>query len=492
MVEGTGPLLDGTDGKPSIDLGSAPANAVLFKDLKIDLCIVGADMGPVDSTNWKPEPVYFSKRTTPDYPVAEAVRRSISLPLVFIPRKLNDGYGNNPPDVSLGYTGHPPDIPSLRGGSSKHAKGDTTTRPLVDYDNTRHHDHLILDGGVFVNLPVAVFRDPSDFIFENKKETKPIVISNVNSTIDSSQRPDDLPLAVMPEPFRTFKGLAGSPAPGSGPRIPGDGFIKLTRAAGFMMSYIISEHQETEINSLLKLVPNSFFVDIHLRDPHATNSSAVEFTSDGRIDAGVFNMSKTAKKWLVKNGFDGANASFSQYEAEVPALEGKLVLPKEVDPYLHILEIKDAMAGGVALPKPEPRCKQGDNPYTTGKFVVAAGGLELGSGSRPHSYVGIGGTWVKMANTPANQSDSSSDFLTFETNLRTRVLVAIDGVPSFATANGWVRLGQSLQLTSPNTATRSLNVFSKMFDKGRIAIPGPRFGGTINNQFAYAVLVCPV
>jgi len=349
---------------------------------------------------------------------------------------------------------------------------------------------------VFVNLPVAVFRDPSDFIFENKKETQPIIISNINSTIDSSPRPDDLPLAVMPEPFRSFKELAGSLLPGTGPRLPGDGFIKLTRAAGFMMNYIISEHQETELNSLLKLVPNSFFVDIHLRDPNATNSSAVEFTSDGRIDAGVFNMSKTAKKWLVKNGFDAANASFAQYEAEVPALEGKLVLPGEVDPYLHILEVKNATADGVALPAPVPRCKLGDNPYTNGTFVVAGGigALELGSGNRPRSYVGIGGTWIKMANTLANRAASSSQFLTFDTNLRTRVLLAVDGIPSFATVNnGWVRRAQSLMLESESTAgVSSLNVFAKKFEKGRIVIPGPRSGGNINNQFAYAVLVCPI
>jgi|GEM_PF-3997582 len=498
LVPGTGPLLDGTRGKPDVSVGGAPANAVLFKDLKIDLCIVGADMGPVDATSWKPEPVYFSKRTTPDYPVAEAVRRSISLPFAFIPRKINDGYGNNPPDTPLVYTWRGVDLPSLTAGTYEPPKPRDTSRPPDSYNNKRHHDHLIFDGGVFVNLPVAVFRDPSDFVFDSKKDTKPIVMSNINGTVDSSVRPDDLPLLALPEPFKSFKEYVGSllPTSGGAPPVPGAGFIKLSRAAGFLASFLLIEHQETEINSLLQLVPNSFFVDIHLRDPHATTSSSTEFTSDGRIDAGNFDMSKTAKKWLVKNAFDAAKAAFAQYEVEVPALQGKLALPKEVDPYLHILEVKNPTANGMALPAPVPLCKQGDNPYTGGNFVIDAGpgALKLGSEIAQHGYVGIGGTWVKMANTQANQIASGSQFLTFETNLRTRVLLAIDGTPSFATtANGWQSLGQSLRLASQSSPSfTALNVFSKMFEKGRITIPGPRAGATANNQFAYAVLVCPV
>src|ERR1044072_6422007 len=279
---GSGELLDGTGGKPEIRFQGQVARAVLFKDLQMDLCIVASDMGPVtrnESDQWDAEPVYFSKRTTPDYPVAEAVRRSVSLPLAFIARTINDGYGNNPPNVLLPKT-------TNQIGADKHSlvSGFSFNNQHL-YDNARHHNHVLLDGGLFINVPVAVFRDPSSFVFDEKKDTKPLVISNINQTIDSSVRPDDVPRAQLPAPIKpSNEPISG----GQGPTLNalGTGYHKILRSVEFLGGFSYNDHSETEIDSLLQLVPNSFFVDITLRDPSQ---------NDRRMEGGEFNMSKTTK-----------------------------------------------------------------------------------------------------------------------------------------------------------------------------------------------------
>ena len=92
---------------------------VAFRDLPMDL---GVAAFCLDCR----EMVYFSKKTTPDYSVSEAVRRSMSLPLAFIPRRLNEGHVGTIPNILQ-----------------------------------RHAYPTVMDGGFRVDLPGWVFRDPN-------------------------------------------------------------------------------------------------------------------------------------------------------------------------------------------------------------------------------------------------------------------------------------------------------------------------------------------
>ena len=57
---------------------------VTFKDLPLDLVLIASNIT-------KSEPIIYSKLRTPDYPVAEAVRQSMSVPFFFEPYKLSNG-----------------------------------------------------------------------------------------------------------------------------------------------------------------------------------------------------------------------------------------------------------------------------------------------------------------------------------------------------------------------------------------------------------------
>ena len=500
---GSGELLDGRNGRPLKDSSGRPARAIVFKDLKIDLCVVAADMGPIDPDKPRtPAPVFFSKRTTPDYPVAEAVRRSISLPFVFIPRRIADGYGNNPPNVNRQL------VPGrLVGGKRTLFPLPAGGRilPSVAYDNQRHHGHLMFDGGLFFNLPIAVFRDPTDFVFDKKQDSKPLVISNINANEVASTCPDDVPLNEYPEPVASLKKTLEELVPQAGP--PAYlGLIKAARAFEFTMSYMLTEHQETELNSLMRLVPNSLFVDMPLRDPGATAGSAQEYASEGRIDSGNFAMSKTTKKWMVKNGFDGAKAALKEFEADVPALRDKLQLPDDLDPYNHLLKLENIRLRNGGAVETARLAKLGDKCYLGSDIKVSnRSSLKLGGQLRV-GYSPLGDHWIKIANNDANRGDTGDDFLSFEINIRSRVLLALDVVPTFATAaNGWETSKLNLDIIVPGAVpvlmppgvptafpTTSLEIFSKLFEKGRVRIPGPRNRTIINNKFAYLILVRPV
>lgn len=497
LTLGTGPLLDGRNGKPNIkDMTGAPARAILFKDLRMDLCIIAADMGLDGSSRAStPVPVYFSRRTTPDYPVAEAVRRSMSLPFVFIPRSIDDGYGNNPPDVP-------------------------------NYSNDEHHGHLLQDGGLFINLPVAVFRDADDFVFQNKSDSKTLVISNINAGKTASTCPDDVPECEFPEPVRTIKdtikkiaefsaSLMPPPSPNVERKTPG--IIKLKRSFEFIMNYAVNIHQENEINGLLRLVPNSFFVDIPVRDPIAVSGSAQEFSADGRLDSGNFDMNRSTKKWLVQNAFEAAKQAFKIYEEDHPQVAGKLALPNSMNPYDHLLQITNAVLSTRGEILVRPRAKFGDKAYTnTESYIVTLNGLSntqivqqiplgteyvLSFRNAPDIPVmkGMGLTWIKMMNESSNRTDAATNFLSFTINIRSRVYVGLDERPAFATTtNGWQEesflmiLSSGLHTSPGNAPTKPIRLFSKIFEAGFVTIPGPRNTTIVNNIYAYTVLARPV
>ena len=93
--------------RAKVGRSSGPDGMVLFKDLPNDvsLAIVAVDAGQsgAPANISADQTVIFSSKTTPDYPVAEAVRRSVSLPFAFQPKSINQDYGNNPPDVTLQF-----------------------------------------------------------------------------------------------------------------------------------------------------------------------------------------------------------------------------------------------------------------------------------------------------------------------------------------------------------------------------------------------------
>ncbi|MEP6692562.1 MAG: patatin-like phospholipase family protein [Gemmatimonadaceae bacterium] len=478
-------------------VGGTGANGdVLFKDLPLDFACVATDVGrPGDLYDvYRTKPVIFSKSSTPLYPVAEAVRRSISLPFVFLGRTLSEGRGINPADVGSFVVKGPGVGPQISG-----PPGFGTIMPQAPrFDNHQHYGRVLLDGGFLFSNPAFLFRDDSEFpVYHIPRDaagepSKTLVISNLNAFAFAPPRPDDIPLPTAPEPIKSMLELAG---PGSPSVPPPPALARLSLMLGATIAYG-DLSRENEVDSAYALLPNTIFVDIGVADPASESEP-------NRISMLDFAGPPTTRKWKAKSGWDAFGNALAELEQQIPALRGKLTPTDYIDPYQHILSLTvTAPAAGQFTVA--PRAKFGDSLFhdtQVGAFIVNAPppgatrfllGAEIPNPVTANTtiYVGPGATWIKLASTPANAHSNAAALVSFTANLRCRVFLLAErsAPPAFIAAQRWTNTRQVLAAgIGP-----MLQVFTKDFPAGAITIPGYRFGASASNSLAYSLLVAPL
>ena len=366
----------------------------------MDVCIGCVDIGRtvVDSVFRPALPVFFSKKTSPEYSVAEAVRRSMSLPYLFYPRRMTDGRGSRVPD----YT-----------------DGDVS----VTY--SQHWNRFLLDGGFKINLPVSVFLDrQSTFMsnqFVNDEPAKHVAIFLLDETEDAPPRPDDVRFARLPSPLRQIIQQAGDEARRTQdtPLVPdsegiGDSSVYASdiRKRNYLLAvglqvldFAFGTRQALELKPIYAALPKTLFVDIGVRDPNWE-------TGDSRINAGHFGMSKQTKRWIVRSAWEAGRRALQ----EVASDGIDIGISDEVTAYplsVGITLISPAVYQVVA------RAKDGDTLYIDAPTLRAnsrTGAVATQNTFRLGSqfgdvYDGLGATWIKTAN--ADRDATEADLLIY-------------------------------------------------------------------------------
>lgn len=258
---------------------------VAFKDLPMDLCVAAFCM---DCNKM----IYFSKQTTPNYSVSEAVRRSMSLPIIFIPRILAEGnYGliSNARDLEVA--------------------------------GRAHRDHLIIDGGVRVDLPAWVFRD-NNSKFMQYYSRKLLVCFKLNELKDMPRKSSaGIPIAEdidIPR-FDTNTINSFMPPLNIDPkRFLPPGIQIMLKQAPYITEALTSK--EAEIIKNIDVMGNTAIVDIGVKDIAG---------SDPR--PWMFNISKKGKKWMAKSGWEAGLAFLNNLPPHIRAV---LSIPdRRIDPY---------------------------------------------------------------------------------------------------------------------------------------------------------------
>lgn len=266
-------------GAPGGVTGRSAGGYVAFQDLPMDLCVAAFCLDCK-------EMVYFSRKTSPNYSVSEAVRRSMSLPLAFIPRRLNEGH---PGELSI--------------------------------DLLPHTGHTVMDGGFRVDLPGWVFRQTKgkymDFL-----PAKRLVCFKLNELKPMPSKSDaGIPIAEHVEVPRldSFPGQLGlDPVAGLNPEnfLP-PGIRLLLRQAPVTAEAFTSREEEIKAN--IGVWENTGIVDIGVKELGLTDPRPW-----------MFNMSKKGKKWLGKSGWQAALDFLNGLPADV---QRSLKIPNAVDPY---------------------------------------------------------------------------------------------------------------------------------------------------------------
>ncbi len=457
---------------------SADGGTVAFRDLPMDVCIGCVDIGRtvVDSVFRPALPVFFSKKTSPEYSVAEAVRRSMSLPYLFYPRRMTDGRGSRVPD----YT-----------------DGDVS----VTY--SQHWNRFLLDGGFKINLPVSVFLDrQSTFMsnqFVNDEPAKHVAIFLLDETEDAPPRPDDVRFARLPSPLRQIIQQAGDEArlTQDTPLVPdsegiGDSSVYASdiRKRNYLLAvglqvldFAFGTRQALELKPIYAALPKTLFVDIGVRDPNWE-------TGDSRINAGHFGMSKQTKRWIVRSAWEAGRRALQ----EVASDGIDIGISDEVTAY--------PLSVGITLISPTvyqvvARAKDGDTLYIdapnlransrTGA-VATQNTFRLGS-QFGDVYDGLGATWIKTAN--ADRDATEADLLRFTVATRCRVLLLmpVTGNPGFL-GDGWTRVeDRAVHLENALPGMLAYGVWFKDFPAGEVVIGGMRSGGGRGTLQNYSVLV---
>jgi len=263
--------------------GASANGYVAFKDLPMDLCIVAFC---IDCH----EIIYFSKKTTPDYSVSEAVRRSVSLPLAFIPRRLNEG--------------HPGTI------------------PMNDPSNLkRHENHIIADGGFRIDLPSWVFRDTQGKYMDYNIDKILLCMKLNELKAMPSKSLAGIPIAEEIDfphlnPYFLEKFIPDNHGLDTLDLIP-PGINILLKEIPITIEAITS--REEEIKSLIQTWKNTWIIDIGVKmaaiDPRPM----------------TFNISKKGKMWMAKSGWDAGIDFLESLNGEIDGQS--LNIPNNLDPY---------------------------------------------------------------------------------------------------------------------------------------------------------------
>jgi len=268
-------------GAPGGVTGRSAGGYVAFRDLPIDLCVVACCMCG------KNELLYFSKKATPGYSVSEAVRRSVSLPVVFIPRRLNEG--------------HPGSIPTAL---------------------TRHAQHTLVDGGVRVNIPADVFRKEDLGAMDSVPDKRLLCFMLNELEPMPSKSMAGLPIAEdisVPrlDPLAVETVIPqGSGLPRNNYLPPG---IDLAMQQVSLAVQAVSS-RDNEIIGFLNAMTKTAVVNIGAKDMAGVDPRPW-----------MFHISKKGKKWMAKSGWDAALRCLR----ELPPVElSRLSVPgANVDPY---------------------------------------------------------------------------------------------------------------------------------------------------------------
>ncbi len=260
--------------------GRSANGYVGFRDLPIDLCVAAFCL---DCNKM----VYFSRKSTPGYSVSEAVRRSMSLPVAFVPRRLDEG--------------HPGEIPvSLR----------------------RHMDHIVMDGGFRVDLPGWVFRDTKEQKHMDFLPRKRLVCFKLNELKPMPSKSDaGIPVAEHIEVPRldSLLGKLGlHPVTGLNPEhyLP-PGIRLILRQLPATVEALTSREEEIKAN--IGVWENTGIVDIGVKEMGLTDPRPW-----------MFNLSKKGKKWMGKSGWEAALAFLRELPADI---QRTLKIPHTEDPY---------------------------------------------------------------------------------------------------------------------------------------------------------------
>lgn len=260
--------------------GSADGH-IAFKDLPMDLCVAAYCL----DCN---EMIYFSRKTTPNYSVSEAVRRSMSLPVIFVPRRLNEGYSGRVPR-------------SLK----------------------RHATHLIIDGGIRVDLPAWVFRDRKG-AYMDLRENDLLVCCKLDELKGMPEKSAaGIPVAEdIKAPRFDPRDLLGTVIPPDSGVNPEDllppGVRIMTRMVAPTIEALSS--REEEIKSYILTWKKTAIVDIGVKDMAGADPRPM-----------MFNISRKGKKWMAKSGWDAAMECLKGLEQ---GIRGRLAIPPDdVDPY---------------------------------------------------------------------------------------------------------------------------------------------------------------
>lgn len=502
---------------PQNRLAFPRTNTVAFRDLPIDFCCTATDVGSLDKrfdedyvNQSQDQIVYFSKKLTPDYSVAEAVRRSISLPLVFYPKKINEGNGFNFPARVVSHRLFDKNAFFKNPDNRRVSFYQPST-----YNMAAHNDHILLDGGFRVNLPVSVFRSEDNVVFDNNFDNSGnprnfLFCFNLSDLDDLPERPLAVPRKAEPQPLSSIKSFVNdiidgtsavfnaAPGGGSSVDINTDGMKRVAKALRQTFDYTGGNRQELEIIDLLALLPKTVPVNIPSKDPNAKNG-------DDRFSGEAFGMPNIEKKWIAHSAWEATNEALNSF-----AINGiTLGVPPAVKPYRHGLTITvqttqtGTLQSGPALFTDAYYADQQYSFIQSNNANLNAG-LKIMGQQIGNRYYGPGTYWIKTKN--ADKVNTRDDYLKFEVNNPVRVYLILDSLyaqsqqnrlllPDFIRHNGWADTGIQLSSNDPamqvplSPPANNLFVLQKDFAKGTITLGGSRSGNGRNNRCNYTVLV---
>lgn len=260
--------------------GKSAKGYIAFKDMPIDLCIATFCM---DCKTM----IYFSKKSTPEYSVSEAVRRSMSLPIAFVPRRLNEGHpGVIPPNL------------------------------------TEHSDHIIIDGGIRVDLPASVFRDKGG----KSMDYQPDVFLLCFKLNELKNMPDKsaagIPIMEDINVPRLDPLVVETVFPPIRGEIDTSNFIP--PGVNLMMKQIAAINEATSSRE------EEIIKDISVWDKTGIIDIGVKEMAGGDPRPWMFNISKKGKKWMSKSGWEAALQCLNNLPNSI---KSNLNIPGKIDPY---------------------------------------------------------------------------------------------------------------------------------------------------------------
>lgn len=522
---------------------SGPGGTVAFRDLPLDLCVTAVSIGKPGQAGPPPshdQTLFFSKKTTPNYSVAEAVRRSTSLPFAFDPLLLEDGNGDVPanvatsPIVNVGGIGR--SVGAVSGTWADGAGAGVTPpggalrlrRTLVDY--AQHAGSVLVDGGFRVNLPIGVFRDPKNRFMEDNfaasGEAKRFVVAfNLDGLTQAEPRPDGVPPQQTPTPLREmgkvvgevgdfFGGLSGPDAtltlpfnvvadlPKPPPLTLPDpreapGMKRMMLVMKQLLDYATGGSAEQQVVELLAAAEKTIAINIPTRDPHAASG-------DDRGGSGDFGVPPITRKWWAHTSWNATrkvlNAIGTTQAAGGPP---KIGIADAVQPYWHQLDVRlQTPTGQMATVTAASRAAWNEPLFDDMPDLVAMpplGGRALVLGTYretgpqdQRAYLGTGMVWLRTRN--ADRGNGQSNYIDFTTNMPVRVILLFaegDQLPASLRGQGWQDDGKLVDGVRRNQRT-NFRVARREFPAGRILLPGAGSAGSQMTKHNYTVLLLPV